>query len=360
MGDEDKTRQQLIAELAELRRRLAERGTRLAEDDLKQANERLEQRVRERTAALTTANERLRAEVQQRRKSEQELAIFRQFAEASGQGLGMADLDGNITYVNPTLFRWSNEKTPQDCVGKPLSAYMPADYRERRKNEILPAIRQKGFWQGEESIHLRDGKTLHTLFTVFPVQDEDGNLLRTAVVIADITELKHAERALRRSEARYRALVESCPDPVVMVDLQGKIAFASQRAAEQHRVPSADAFLNRSAADFVAAHDKDKYLKSVGRLIEDRVHRNIEYTFLRDDGSEFQAEVSSSVICDGAGDPEALMAVYRDITERKRAEEAIHNEQDSLRRLLQASDHERELVTYAIHAGVAPQSVGAL
>ena len=54
------------------------------------------------------------------------------------------------------------------------------------------------------------------------------------------------------------------------------------------------------------------------------------------------------------------MAVYRDISERKRAGEAILKEQDSLRRLLQASDHERELVTYDIHDGVAQQIVGAL
>jgi PAS domain S-box-containing protein len=272
----------------------------------------------------------------------------------------MADLDGNITYVNPTLFRWSDEKTPEDCIGKPLSAYMPADYRGRRESEILPAIRQKGFWQGEEPVHLRDGRTVYTLFSVFPVQDETGKLLRTAVVITDITELKHAERALRKSEAQYRALVESCPDPVVMIDLQGKTVFASQRAVEQHRVVDADALIGRSAAEFVAESDRDKYRESIGRLIEDGVHRNVEYTFLRDDGSKFEAEVSSSVIWDAAGRPEAMMAVYRDISDRKRAEEALREEQESLRRLLQASDRERELITYDIHDGVAQQLLGAL
>jgi len=331
-----------------------------AEDDLKQAKERLEQRVRERTAELTEANERLRAEVQQRRKSEQELTIFRRFAEASGLGFGMADLDGNITYVNPTLFRWSNEKTPEDCIGKPLSAYMPADYRGRRESEILPAIRQKGFWQGEEPVHLRDGRTVYTIFSVFPVTDENGKLLRTAVVITDITELKGAEQALRKSEAKYRALVESCPDPVVMVDLQGRTVFASHRAVEQHRVVDADALIGRSAADFVAESDRENYKESIGRLIEDGVHRNVEYTFLREDGSKFEAEVSSSVIWDATGKPEALMAVYRDVSERKRAEEAIRKEQESLRRLLKASDRERELITYDIHDGVAQQLLGAL
>ena len=76
-----------------------------AEQELQQANERLEQRVLERTAELTEANERLQAEVQQRRQAEEQLAIFRRFVEAATQGFGMADVDGQITYVNPFLAR---------------------------------------------------------------------------------------------------------------------------------------------------------------------------------------------------------------------------------------------------------------
>ena len=56
----------------------------------------------------------------------------------------------------------------------------------------------------------------------------------------------------------------------------------------------------------------------------------------------------------------ALMAVYRDITERKQAQDALQKEQDALRRMLQASDRERELITYEIHDGVAQQLLGAL
>ena len=50
-------------------------------------------------------------------------------------------------------------------------------------------------------------------------------------------------------------------------------------------------------------------------MIEEGVHRNVEYTLLRKDGTTFAAEVSSAVIRDAAGNPEALMAVYRDITD---------------------------------------------
>ena len=64
-----------------------------AEAALKRAHDELEEEVRERTAELTTANE--------------QLAIFRKFAEASGQGFSMADLDGRITYINPASLEYS-------------------------------------------------------------------------------------------------------------------------------------------------------------------------------------------------------------------------------------------------------------
>ena len=178
-----------------------------AEAQLQQAHNVLEQRVKERTIELTEANERLQAEVEQRRRTEQELAIFRRFAEASGQGFAMADLQGNITYMNPTLLGWAGEKTPEDCIGKPLSDYAPADYTQRREQEILPTMLRSGYWQGEQTITLRDGRTVPAIFTVFPVLDDSGNLLRTAAVITDITDIKQAEERLLAEQRALRRMV---------------------------------------------------------------------------------------------------------------------------------------------------------
>ena len=80
-----------------------------AEAALQKAHDELERRVEERTAELAHANE--------------ELALFRKFAEASGQGFSMADLDGHLTYLNPALCRMLGEERPEDRIGRPLSTY---------------------------------------------------------------------------------------------------------------------------------------------------------------------------------------------------------------------------------------------
>jgi signal transduction histidine kinase len=95
-------------------------------------------------------------------------------------------------------------------------------------------------------------------------------------------------------------------------------------------------------------------------LIHQGVRRDDEYRLLCQDGTSFFAEGSGAVITNEAGEPEALMAVYRDITERKQAQQALEREQQALRRMLHASDRERRLLTYEIHDGVAQQLIGAI
>lgn len=331
-----------------------------AEEELRQANERLEQRVRERTAELTQANERLQAEVGQRRQAEEKLTIFQRFVEAATQGFGMAGLDGKIIYSNPFLARLVRAQEPEEVIGKHVSTCYPAGYSLRREQEIIPALRSRGHWQGEQMMVFPDGQLHPTIHSIFPVYDGHGELLFTAAVITDITELKQAEEEIRQREAKYRALVESCPDAVTMVDLQGRIVFASQRAAEQHGFLQPKALVGHLASDFVVPSERDELRASIGRLVQDGIHRDIEYTFLRQDGTTFTAEVSSAIIRDAAGNPEALMAVFRDVTERKQAEEKLKREQQSLRRMVMAIDHERRLITYELHDGVAQQLLGAI
>ncbi len=169
------------------------------------------------------------------------------------------------------------------------------------------------------------------------VRDEQGKAIRLVGSHGDITDRKQAEEALRQSEARYRALVESSPDAVAMCDLEGRVAFASERAAQQHGVLDPKELLGRPAADLVVQEDRERFRANTLRLIEEGIRRNDQYTGLRRDGTPFAAEVSSAIIRDAAGNPQALMGVYRDITERKQAEEALRESKERLQMALEVS-----------------------
>jgi PAS domain S-box-containing protein len=166
-----------------------------AEEALRAAHDELDSRVQKRTAELTSANE--------------ELAIFRQFAEAAGQGFSMADLDGRLLYLNPTLCRMLGEKRPENRIGQPLSIYFSEEANRRGKEEIEPILRQRGHWEGELPMLSRQGISIPTWQNSFLIRDERGNPLRFAVVITDITTRKQAQEALQQEHRTLRHLLQS-------------------------------------------------------------------------------------------------------------------------------------------------------
>jgi PAS domain S-box-containing protein len=166
-----------------------------AAEALRKAHDELEQRIAERTAELAKANE--------------ELAIFRKFAEASGEGFGMSAFDGRIAYVNPALSRLFGEQAPADVIGQYSRSYFPEDYVLRRKNEMIPALLREGYWHAEQTVLPRHGKPISTLESAFLIRDDNGNPFRIAVVISDITERKRAEEAVRNEQRTLKHLLQS-------------------------------------------------------------------------------------------------------------------------------------------------------
>jgi two-component system sensor histidine kinase UhpB len=165
---------------------------------------------------------------------------------------------------------------------------------------------------------------------------------------AEVAQRRQAEEAIRQSEAKYRALVKSCPDAVTLLDLQGRVVFASQRAVEQHGMLAPGELVGRPITDFVVESERERLRMSLGRLNEEGVHRNIEYTARRQDGTTFETEVSSAIIRDAAGNPEAVIGVSRDITERKLAEEALRQSYVAL----EASKERYELAVRGAGVGI--------
>lgn len=137
---------------------------------------------------------------------------FRQFVETSTQGIGWANLDGDVIYVNPTLCRLFGEDQPEDIYGKSVAIYYPEETQRRLQEEIFPAVVKEGRWVGELPIASKAGRTIPTFNNLFLVRDDQGQPLYLGNLVTDITERKQAElereRLLAEVEAAYRQYVQ--------------------------------------------------------------------------------------------------------------------------------------------------------
>jgi PAS domain S-box-containing protein len=128
----------------------------------------------------------------------------------------------------------------------------------------------------------------------------------------------------------YRRVVETSPDAILVTDLNGTVLMCNQQAALQQGLGGPDALVGLNAFDFVAPEDRERAAENARRTLESGSVRAVEYTILRHDGTRIPAELSASLIRDNQGAPRAFIGVVRNISERKRAAEALRSSEEKL------------------------------
>lgn len=167
-----------------------------------------------------------------------------------------------------------------------------------------------------------DGSTDWIRWEIRPWHLADGAIGGIIIFSEDITRRKQAEMTLRASEAKFRTLIESASDGILVTDTSGALLEVNAAACQLLGFPREE-LLRMGFVGVVAHGETQRILHEVSRLSEGEVMRS-EWTCRRKDGSHFLAEVSATVLPNGH-----LQCIMRDITQRKLAEEKIR-EQASL------------------------------
>jgi PAS domain S-box-containing protein len=152
-----------------------------------------------------------------------------------------------------------------------------------------------------------------------------------------IAALQGREEALRQSEQLYRALINTAPDAVVISDVTGIITFVSPNTLALFGHDSADELLGRSVLDWVVPADQERALANIKKNREGIPSRNSQYTLVKKNGEGFIAEIHASVLKAADGNVTGMVAFLRDITERKRAEEALQISEERYRSLFESA-----------------------
>jgi PAS domain S-box-containing protein len=192
-----------------------------------------------------------------------------------------------------------------------------ADLYRADDREVIESGRPKINY--EEPQIRPDGSQAWLITSKVPMFDRDGQIIGVLGTYEDITERKRGEEALRKSEERYRSVIENMGDVFYRTDKRGVIVMASPSAARVLGYDSIDELQGKPVENFwMHPDEREEFMRSIW---EDGVVRDREITLKKKDGSPLSGSVTSTYRKDDQGNILGVEGIFRDITERKRAEE---------------------------------------
>jgi PAS domain S-box-containing protein len=269
--------------------------------------------------------ERKRAEDALRESEEK----YRNLVERSNDGICILQ-DGMVKYTNPRLVQmWGG--TVEEVVGTPFANYVDPDelpkvfdrYQRRMTGEHMPPMY-------ETVLRRKDGAKAYAELNagLITYEGKPAELL----MVRDITDRKRAQEALHESEEKLRRILESVGHGIAVTDLNGIVADVNEKTLNLCRASSKSEVLGKSAVKTIAPRDRERALADMSELIQQGGVRTEQYILTRADGTEYPAEISISVLKNAEGSPVGFVNVIGDITERKKAEEALQESYEIINR----------------------------
>lgn len=254
-------------------------------------------------------------------------AKFRTLAEKSPNMI-FINKKGSVVYTN---------KQSEESLGYTRDEFYSPDFdfllliAPEYKDKIVANFRKH--MKGEEvepleyDLITKHGKRISGILTTKTIDFEGEKAILG--IITDITHQKQAQDELKRSEERYRRLIELSPDAIILTDPESNILMVNEQAAKLYGAPEKE-LIGQSAFDFIVPEDHERAFNNINVLLEKGSIRNIEYSMIKKDGSTYPADLSVAIISDSEGNPTNFIGVLRDITERKKAEEKLIRQKEEL------------------------------
>ncbi len=256
---------------------------------------------------------------------------YREIVEQAADIIYSRDMDGYIISINDAGARFFG-RTAAELVGAHLSELIGADLAAKD-------IAETHAWTSRSPLrsihHVRDAQgTLRYLEGVISFErDAEDNPIAVRGVVRDITEQKTTEEALKESEERYRRLVELSPEAIV-VHSGGKFVYVNPAAQKLWGAAAPEELIGKPILDMVHPDYRELVRERVRQVQEKGIPTAlVEEKFVTLDGRVIDVEVQGMPFT-LRGEP-AIQAVITDITERKRAEEALKQSEYDYRELFE-------------------------
>ncbi|MBN1258326.1 PAS domain S-box protein [Candidatus Peregrinibacteria bacterium] len=259
-------------------------------------------------------------DLSERKKIEEELLKFKLGIERSDQAVFITDQKGLITYVNSTFMKLYGYKANQ-VLGKSRHILNSHKQTTRFYREFWRDLLKGKPMNVELTTRTKDGRYVNVMESVNPIIDDEKKIIGFLSIQTDITEEKKVQEKIIEAEERYRDIVENSPDMIHSVDKNGRVIFANKKERE---------LLGYSESELLGISIKKIYAPELWREVEKGFKKLIQKgslfvpsgKMIKKNGERIEVEVDSIAVYNKKGDFMYTRSIIRDITERKRAEEA--------------------------------------
>jgi len=276
-------------------------------------------RTREQAAELQSQQDSLRAAEERTRL----------LLDSAAEGIFGVDCAGRITFVNRAACEILGYRA-EEMIGAHSHALIHHHHSDGREYPVETCPMYAAYTRGEisriddECLWRRDESALPVEYGATPVR-KNGQIMGAVISFTDITQRKEAERRIRETEAFFRSVLESAPDGMLVMDAGGDIRLANAQVERLFAYPRSE-LLGQPVEILVPEEVRDRHVALRDAYVENPATRDMgagrELLGRRMDGSLFPVEIGLSPVQVDAHTRQVAVSI-RDITERKRQEEAL-------------------------------------
>ena len=277
-------------------------------------------------------------DITDRKRAEEALQETNQTLQALIQASPLAiitlNADGNIKMWSPAaerIFGW----TEQEVLDRPVP-FVPEDKQEEFQRLHQVKLEGNSLSGLEVRRQKKDGSPIDIAFWGAPLQDAKGNIYSTMAVIADITERKRTQEALRESEERFRRLIESNIFGVAFGNFSGEIHYANDyflkmvRYEREELMQGQLSWTQMTPPEFMHLDARaTEELKTYG------VATPFEKEYIRKDGTRVPILIGGALLKEPYDQQQEIAVFYVDLTERKQAESALRESEERFRKFFE-------------------------
>jgi len=323
-----------------------------SEQQLKASNQQLtanEQQLSAANQQLEANNQQLAASEQQFRALNQELSVGKKIieqeknfsanlVETANSFIVVLDTDANIKLFNRYAERLTGYKK-EDVYGKNwFELFIPKKDRDtipRVFSEVLKELSATPSF--ENSILLKDGTEKIIIWRNTVLKNENGKITGVLSIGIDITERKQTEEALRKSEKKYRNILENIEESYFEVDIAGNFTFFNDSLCRLFGYPK-DELMGMNNRHYLDDENAKKVFQTFNEVFRTGKPTEVfEWEIIKKDGTRRFIEASISLMRDSAGEPTGFHGLVRDITKRKKTEDALKENEAKLSTIIEHS-----------------------